>query len=111
MNKPSFDELPNAVGQMIEKLNSIEQLLKSYNPLEPADQPLTVKEAAKFLNISVPTVYDYVHKREIPYSKLRKNLYFSRQELIEWIKKSRRKTQEEVKASAEESLKPLRPRK
>jgi excisionase family DNA binding protein len=64
------------------------------------DQLFNVKEAAEFLDLTVPTIYGYVHKQEIPVNKRGKRLYFSRKELTEWIKSGRKKTISEISEEA-----------
>lgn len=92
------------------RLNNIEALLLDikHNPLQPeqheSDILLTIQEAAKFLNLSVATLYGYVHQSEIPVSKKRKRLYFSKQELLEWIKTGRKKTVSEIETEANHYL-------
>lgn len=58
--------------------------------------PLSVQEAAKFVNLAVPTIYGLVSRREIPFSKKGKRLYFLKEELAEWIQTGRRKTVAEI---------------
>jgi excisionase family DNA binding protein len=65
---------------------------------------LTIKQAADFLTLSVPTLYGLVSQLKIPVSKRGKRLYFSRQELSEWIKEGRKKTQAEIEAEASSYL-------
>ncbi|HSK72089.1 MAG TPA: helix-turn-helix domain-containing protein [Pyrinomonadaceae bacterium] len=57
--------------------------------------------ASKITGKAVPTIYDLVHKRLIPHSKRGKDLYFSRKELINWLKSGKRKTQSEIAADAQ----------
>ncbi|MEI6884320.1 MAG: helix-turn-helix domain-containing protein [Bacteroidota bacterium] len=75
----------------------------------PADDPvrdelLTIEAAATLLSVTVPTVYGYVHQRAIPCMKRRGRLYFSKVELLAWIKSSRRSTTDEIKINAINSL-------
>jgi excisionase family DNA binding protein len=65
-----------------------------------ADELFTIQQAAEFLSLSVPTIYGLVSKTEIPVSKKGKRLYFSKQELSEWIKTGRKKTHAEITAEA-----------
>ena len=99
MNKEivSFENLPQAVSLLLEKVENLEQLLKSQqNPASPSDRPMSITEAAKFLNLSVPTLYGFVSKRTIPFSKLGKRLYFSEAELTTWVKSGRKQTCTEI---------------
>lgn len=56
------------------------------------DEFLTVPEAAKFLRLSVPTIYGLISKGEIPVRKRSKRCYFSTKELQEYLNQGRRKT-------------------
>lgn len=68
------------------------------------DEPLTIQEAADLLNLSVQTLYGYVSKRQIPFSKPGKRLFFNRAELLLWVKEGRQKTTKEIEAEAHNSL-------
>lgn len=57
-----------------------------------SDGLLTVQQAAQFLTLAPATIYSMVCRGEIPSSKRGKRLYFSRLELIEWVKAGRTKT-------------------
>jgi excisionase family DNA binding protein len=95
-----------------ERLSNIENLLLDlkHTPKESESESLSndllnIQQAAKFLNLSVPTVYTKVSQKELPFMKRSKRLYFSKQELIQYLKKGRRKTKEEIEAEAVNSLK------
>ena len=102
----TFEKLPQAVNIINERLANIERLLlaNSSESKIAIDELLTIEQAAKFLNVSVPTIYGYVHSKEIPYSKVKKRLYFSKYELTEWIKSGRRKTSAELEVAANNYL-------
>lgn len=105
MEQFTFDQLPEAVSKLHEKLNSIEQLLRGgqHQP-QDTDQLLNISEVAKFLNLSVPTIYSKVCRKEIPVNKQGKRLYFYRSELVNWIKSGRKKTAVEIRQEAEQTL-------
>lgn len=107
MQKFSFEDLPQAVGDLFEKVQSIERMLldKSNETHSGEDVFLNIQQAAEVLNLTVPTIYGYVHRLEIPHSKIKKRLYFSKKDLTEWVKASRKKTSAEIEASAHEYLK------
>ena len=54
----------------------------------PAGVPqyLTVHEAAALLRCQPSTIYQYVHKKKIPYRKRGSQLLFDRDEIDEWTK-------------------------
>ena len=75
--------------------------------VEPTDQPeqlLTIQEAAEFLSLTVPTMYSKVSKGELPVMKRSKRLYFSRTELLEYLKDGRKKSNAEIEQEAEAYL-------
>ncbi len=114
MEKLTFEELPQAVTQLHEKLVTIERLLLSISndPQPEADKLLTITETAEIIHLSVPTVYGLVQRSEIPVCKRGKRLYFSKLEVTNWIMAGRKKTTDEISAEAVAYfLKPSRRRK
>lgn len=73
-------------------------------PTDQQDQLLDIKQAAEFLNLKVPTIYSKVSKKELPVMKRGKRLYFSRMELMEYIKAGRKKSNAEIEQEAEAYL-------
>ena len=69
-----------------------------------ADQLLTIQQVADFLSLSVPTIYGLVSKAEIPCMKRGKRLYFSKDEIKNWIKAGRKKTLAELDSEADAYL-------
>jgi len=94
------------------RLNNIETLLLDlkHTPIEQSEQPeadelLTVQDTAKFLSLSVPTVYTLISKGELPVMKRSKRCYFSKVELINYLKQGRKKTLAETASEAEKYCK------
>ena len=108
METISFDNLPQAVGLLIEKVDSLTRLLETDGNHVANDKPLSINEAAQFLKLSVPTLYGFVSKREIPFSKVGKRLYFTEGELKVWIQSGRKRTRAETASSSESILKPIK---
>ncbi len=64
---------------------------------------MTVAEAAKFLGVSVQTVYNYTHRKLIPHYKPTNGLlYFDVEELKSWQRRNRVATDEEIGRKAAE---------
>jgi len=104
--KITFEQLPEVVASLFGKVEGIERLLLSQNSsaIAEPEKPLTVDEAGEFLSLAVPTVYSLVQRREIPFSRRGKRLYFSKSELIEWVQAGRIKTTKELVTEAESEL-------
>ncbi len=91
------------------RLSNIESLLLDikhppFQETKNSEKLLTVKEAAEFLNLTVPTIYTKTSKGELPFMKRGKRLYFSSTELTDYIKKGRIKTNLELEAEADKYL-------
>jgi excisionase family DNA binding protein len=101
MNNP-FEVIEARLSNIETLLLDIKHARKEQGEQPEADQLLTIQQAAEFLNLSVPTLYTKVHNAEIPVYKKTKRLYFSKQELTDWIKAGRKKTTSEIAAEAEQ---------
>jgi predicted DNA-binding transcriptional regulator AlpA len=93
-------ELETLISNSVKK--AFEENIPTTHTIE--DQLLNIKQASTIISLSVPTIYSLVSKAQIPVSKRGKRLYFSKQELTDWIKAGRRKTVEEINHQAENYL-------
>ncbi|MBK8342472.1 MAG: helix-turn-helix domain-containing protein [Bacteroidetes bacterium] len=102
MENLTFNELPQAVSDLTREIKEIKELLlaKKSDVAPEEDLLLTIKQAGELLNLSVPTLYGYVQRSEIPVSKRGKRLYFSKKELLDWVKEGRKKTLAEMDEQA-----------
>jgi excisionase family DNA binding protein len=94
------------------KLNSIITMLNDYlysaepqKVREPNDELMTVEQAADFLKLKKTTVYSLISKGDIPVMKRSKRCYFSKDELIDYLKQGRKKTLTDIAKDAEQFLK------
>lgn len=92
------------------RLSNIENLLldlKHASTESPTDlnQLLTIQQTGELIKLSVPTIYGYVSRNAIPFSKRGKRLYFSKAEILDWIKEGKKKTHSEIAAEAHTYLK------
>jgi excisionase family DNA binding protein len=89
--------------------NSVERALKAYNhnireTEETSECFLNIHEASAVLNLSVPTIYSKVSKRELPVMKRGKKLYFSNKELAAYLKAGHKQTSSEINLEAHKYL-------
>jgi excisionase family DNA binding protein len=103
MKPYKFEDLPDIIGELFTRIDSIEKLLREYivNTTSVNDELLTISEAAILLKLSVATIYSKVCRNEIPANKQGKRLYFCREELLNWIKSGRIKTIAEIQQKTE----------
>ena len=105
----TFESLPQAVTMLTKEVSELKSLLiekqESKTPTSQTEKLLTIKDAAEFLNLTVPTMYSKVSKHEVPFMKRSKRLYFSSIELMEYLKKGRSKSNAEIETEAKSYLK------
>jgi excisionase family DNA binding protein len=85
-NQITFDSLPRAISSLFDEVKQIKSLILETSTKEAMDRLLTIQETAEFLHVQKQTLYSYVSKGLIPNHKRAGRLYFSKNELIEWIK-------------------------
>ena len=92
----NFNPLSEKVSEIYSKVDRIEKLLNDHPSFkdELRDDILTIEGACEFTSLAKQTLYQLVSERRIPFMKRKgsKRLYFSRNELKEWILSGRKKT-------------------
>lgn len=104
MEHLTFEQLPNAICLLHDKIDRLELLLTAQSTMPKRDAIFNVKEAADFLHLSVSSLYGKTCRREVPFNKKGKRLYFYKSELEEWIRQGRNKTLEEVRREADQYI-------
>jgi excisionase family DNA binding protein len=61
---------------------------------------LDIKQAAEFLKLKVPTLYEKTSQKSIPHFKKGNKLYFNRNELQSWLMEGKVKTNNEIEGDA-----------
>ncbi len=87
--KPTFDQLPELVSRLHDKIVSLEETILRQASNTPDAEILPLEEAAKLLDLKPATIYGLVHARKIPFLKRAKKLYFRRSALIKWLESGR----------------------
>ena len=91
-----FDQLPAVVSEIKATVNSIAKLLNNHPSFkeEVKDKFLTIDEASEYTSLAKQTIYGLVSTRMIPFIKRKgsKRLYFSRNEIRDWIMSGKRKS-------------------
>ncbi len=85
---------------ILEKLTCIENLLKGQT-----EKPLTLNEAAQYLDISKSYLYKLTCSNKIPHYKPQgKRLYFAKTELATWLLRNPVKTTADIEQEANDYL-------
>lgn len=93
-----FDEIDARLSNIENLILSLKHNSHALHSAEKQEQFLTIQQAAAFLCLTVPTIYSKVSKRELPYMKQGKRLYFAKSELSQYLKAGKKKTSEELEA-------------
>ena len=103
--------MSNPFDEIAARLSNIESLLLEIkhgpleaNPLPDPDEFLTVKEAAIFLKLAVPTVYTLISKGQLPVMKRSQRCYFLKIDLVNYLKEGRKKSSGEISAAADDYI-------
>lgn len=86
--KLSFDNLPEAVGYLIRKIEVLEQKIDAMAPTPKcpnAQTTIDIGKAAELIQKAKSTIYTMVRLGRIPAYKKGKKLYFIEEELQKWI--------------------------
>lgn len=96
MNDFTFNDLPEVMGRILNELADIRQTVEQLSqdsrpaPKENRHRPMSVAEAAEYLRIPLPTLYDKLAKGDIPATKPGKRYVLYLDELDKWLECSRK---------------------
>lgn len=85
----TFENLPAAVAQLLERVNSIERLLienKSNVPDTFPNKPLTTKQLCCYLDIAEATIIRWRQKNKIPYLQVGGSIRYDLKSVVEALK-------------------------
>lgn len=100
-----FEQLPTAVTMLSDEIKELKNiLLKKVEYKKEEDLPIPIKQVSKLTTLSVPTLYGYCQRGEIPHHKKGNRLYFFKSEIIDWIKTGKNKTNKEIESEIETYL-------
>ena len=90
MNNITFEQLPQAVSMLIEKVGLLTDKVEKVLGMTPQQHGecrtlLTLNEVAAPLGKSASTIYAMTSDKRIPYHKRGNKLYFFQNEIIAWI--------------------------
>jgi len=91
----TFDSLPIAVAELLEKVSNIEKQISEGNLTNNAknqDTWFAIEQLCNYLpgNPAKATIYAKVHRREIPHQKSGKRLSFLKSDIDSWLKSQSR---------------------
>ena len=91
------DELENLIQNSVRKIFS-----EQGNQKQEQDEIFSIKEASAFLNLAPQTLYGFTSKREIPFIKRGKKLYFRKSELEKWLMEGKKRSKSQLEKDINE---------
>lgn len=86
----SLKVMNEKVSKLEMKIDLLIDLFESLKHEEASNDPISLEEAAEFLNLKKSTIYQMTSKKSIPFSKKGKHLYFFKSDLLDWLSRSKR---------------------
>ncbi len=99
-----FDLFVSELKEIKSLILDLKQQPQQTESVELPESPITIQEAARFLGLTVSTMYSKVSKGEVPVTKRGKRLYFFRSELLNYLKEGRKKSNAEIEADVDSYL-------
>lgn len=106
MEKPTLENLPKLMVDLMEQVGHLKTLLLNQNTKKHSDEPIGIKEVSRLTGLKVTTLYGYCSEKKIPYHKPKNgkiNLFF-RDEIIAWIKEGKVKSSDDVQLDVDDFL-------
>jgi excisionase family DNA binding protein len=104
MESLNFEQLPSVVADLKKEVIEMKALIIQQGKPQQTNNPINIQEVAKLTGLSVPTLYGYCQRGEIPFNKKGNRSYFFRNEIIDWIKEGKRKTKKGIENDVEDFL-------
>lgn len=96
----SFEEMPQAILELLQKVESIQTdvgELKELCSQKPDEPMIGIDEACKILHRAKSTVYALTQAHKIPFYQPEKMLQFKRSELMAWMENARQETNRQTR--------------
>lgn len=101
----TFEQTQQDVAEVKKDLKELKALILQKVENQPqTENPLGIKDVSKLIRKTVPTIYGYCQRNEIPYSKNGNRLIFWKSEIIDWLKEGKVKSISEIEAEADAYL-------
>lgn len=103
MERITFDQLPEMVALILEKLDRLEKMIGTGEQVEQhmGKEMLTTAEAAEFMGISKSTLYKMSFNRDIPvYKPTGGRIYIKKSDIINYLQQNRVMSNNEIEQEA-----------
>lgn len=105
VNQLQLTEVLGRLRKLESMINQLHQVMSSETIEENSSELMTAKQTAKFLDLTIPTIYSKTCRNELPFIKKDKRIYFLRSELLNYLKSDKSKSVEVLSSNAHKLLK------
>ena len=96
------EELEDMISRAVELALTQAGLAKEQNESnEINDLVMKAPDLCRYLKMKISTLYQLTHKKEIPFNKIGKTMYFKKDEIDKWLAEGRQETKTEQKLARE----------
>lgn len=104
-NIPNVDDSSAIVNQLhlseiLQRLKKIESMIMMLHEEKSNDaneenssELMTTKQTAKYLDLTIPTIYSMTCRKELPFIKKAKRIYFLKSELLSYLTEKTKTTE------------------
>jgi hypothetical protein len=93
--KISFENLPEAVSELLAKMQKIENFIDATptetSPADPEPFIYGIKGLAKFLQVSTPTAQKIKNSGKIPFSQAERTIIFRKADVLEALSNTKKR--------------------
>jgi excisionase family DNA binding protein len=87
------EELENIISKAVESALFQAGFIREQNELENENEFIMKSpDLCKYLKMKISTLYQLTHKKEIPFSKRGKTIYFIKDEIDKWLSDGKQET-------------------
>jgi len=94
------DLISDIANEVIRKINTVGQPSLDDHKADNSGI-LNISQAASLLSLKIPTIYSLISRGDLPVMKKNGRCYFSKAELMGYLKSGRKKTRQEISEEAE----------
>jgi predicted DNA-binding transcriptional regulator AlpA len=95
-----FESLEARLGNIESMLHDLKDQKNIASPLPLQKVPVSIKRVSEITQLAEQTIYGLVSARKLPHFKKGGRLFFLEDDILDWIKAGKRKTEDEIRTEA-----------
>ena len=104
-NTYSFNDVPRALTEIRQEMADLKRMLLDFQKPSQSEEDrwMYIEEVREYIPFhpAEQTVYGWTSENQIPFHKIKKNLFFRKSEIDDWLMNKKRKADYEIQREAE----------